>query len=127
MQIGSHRRGDFFSLFCVYFVCIQFFARCSFKCKKFFSPIKNRRPPCGGLDGAPYPVELTCSYSSLRWERGRQGAPCPEGDLIMIIMRIYNNLSNEEFMNMIDELKVASEMCYFGKPQKCNNCGKCPN
>ncbi|WP_296848437.1 hypothetical protein [uncultured Methanobrevibacter sp.] len=42
-------------------------------------------------------------------------------------MRIYSNLTNQEFMQMINELKASQERCYFGKPKQCDNCGECPN
>ena len=54
-------------LLCVY----QIFAKYSFKCKKFFSPIKNRRPPFGGLDWGPRPQSrYTVHIVRYRWKRG---------------------------------------------------------
>lgn len=45
----------------------------------------------------------------------------------MIIMIIYNNLSCDDFMQLITELQQTQEMCYFGQQKQCDNCGECPN
>jgi len=39
-------------------------------------------------------------------------------------MIIYNNLTNEELLDMIETLQDY-DPCYLGEPHNCNDCGAC--
>ena len=68
-----------FFLCFVFILCVSNFSRGAVSSvKNFFADKKSAYPPLGGGFAV-----LSRTYSSLRWERGRQGAPCPEGDLII--------------------------------------------